>query len=112
MRRMTRLSLVTLVAAAIFISLRVAYGEQTPVPRVSGPNDVTVREGTSMSVAIAPDGRTLATDMQGSIESGKLADLIMVDGDPLLDISNTKNVRRVIANGRLYEVAQLTAPRQ
>ena len=48
----------------------------------------------------------------GTIESGKLADLIMVDGDPLLDISNTKNVRRVIANGRLYEVAQLTAPRQ
>jgi hypothetical protein len=29
--------------------------------------DVTVREGTSMSVAISPDGRTLATDMQGSI---------------------------------------------
>jgi len=29
--------------------------------------DVTVREGTSMSVAISPDGQTLATDMQGSI---------------------------------------------
>src|SRR5688572_4883516 len=29
--------------------------------------DVTVREGTSMSVAISPDGRTIATDMQGSI---------------------------------------------
>lgn len=64
---MTRLSLVTLVAAAISISLTVAYDEQTLVARVSGPIDVTVREGTSMSVAIAPDGRTLATDMQGSI---------------------------------------------
>src|SRR3984893_18116726 len=29
--------------------------------------DVTVSEGTSMSVAISPDGRTLAIDMQGSI---------------------------------------------
>jgi Tol biopolymer transport system component len=29
--------------------------------------DVTVREGTSMSVAVSPDGQTLATDLQGSI---------------------------------------------
>ena len=29
--------------------------------------DVTVREGTSMSVAVSPDGRTLAVDLQGSI---------------------------------------------
>src|SRR6476661_2763222 len=29
--------------------------------------DVTVHEGTSMSVAVAPDGRTLAVDLQGSI---------------------------------------------
>ncbi|HYM21946.1 MAG TPA: amidohydrolase family protein, partial [Vicinamibacterales bacterium] len=31
------------------------------------PIDVTVSEGTSMSVAVSPDGRTLAIDMQGSI---------------------------------------------
>ena len=31
------------------------------------PIDVTVHEGTSMSVAISPDGRTLAIDLQGSI---------------------------------------------
>ena len=29
--------------------------------------DVTVSEGTSMSVAVSPDGRTLAVDLQGSI---------------------------------------------
>ncbi len=29
--------------------------------------DVTVHEGTSMSVAVSPDGQTLAMDMQGSI---------------------------------------------
>src|SRR6476620_11497840 len=29
--------------------------------------DVTVHEGTSMSVAVSPDGTTLATDLQGSI---------------------------------------------
>ena len=31
------------------------------------PLSVTVSEGTSMSVAVSPDGRTLAIDMQGSI---------------------------------------------
>src|SRR5215470_13980464 len=29
--------------------------------------DVTVSEGTSMSVTVSPDGRTLAIDLQGSI---------------------------------------------
>src|SRR5580765_5416633 len=29
--------------------------------------DVSVHEGTSMSVAVSPDGRTLAVDLQGSI---------------------------------------------
>jgi Tol biopolymer transport system component len=31
------------------------------------PIEVTVSEGTSMSVAVSPDGRTLAIDLQGSI---------------------------------------------
>jgi Tol biopolymer transport system component/imidazolonepropionase-like amidohydrolase len=33
----------------------------------AAPIDVTVSEGTSMSVAVSPDGRTLAVDLQGSI---------------------------------------------
>ena len=35
--------------------------------RGAAPIDVTVHEGTSMSVAVSPDGRTLAVDLQGSI---------------------------------------------
>jgi Tol biopolymer transport system component/cytosine/adenosine deaminase-related metal-dependent hydrolase len=55
----------------------------------------------------------------GTIEAGKLADLIMIDGDPLADISNTRRVRTVVANGRVFDVSELvtaaaapTAPRQ
>jgi cytosine/adenosine deaminase-related metal-dependent hydrolase len=44
----------------------------------------------------------------GTIEAGKLADLIVLDGDPLENIANTHRVRRVIANGRLYDVSDLT----
>ena len=43
----------------------------------------------------------------GTIEAGKLADLIVIDGDPLADISNTRKVRRVIANGRVFDVSEL-----
>ncbi|HEX8038140.1 MAG TPA: amidohydrolase family protein [Chryseosolibacter sp.] len=35
----------------------------------------------------------------GTIEPGKLADLILVEGDPLADIRNMRNVRRVMLNG-------------
>ncbi|MDY6946737.1 MAG: amidohydrolase family protein [Pseudomonadota bacterium] len=38
----------------------------------------------------------------GSIEVGKLADMVIVEGDPLADIRNARNVRQVIVNGRLY----------
>ncbi|MBI3492143.1 MAG: PD40 domain-containing protein [Acidobacteria bacterium] len=43
----------------------------------------------------------------GTIEAGKLADLIMVDGDPLANVENLHKVKRVIANGRVYEASQL-----
>jgi Tol biopolymer transport system component len=43
----------------------------------------------------------------GTIEPGKLADLIMIEGDPLADIATTTKVRKVIANGRVFDVDQL-----
>ncbi len=43
----------------------------------------------------------------GTIEAGKLADLIVVEGDPLKDIAAAHKVKRVIANGRVYEMNQL-----
>ncbi len=43
----------------------------------------------------------------GTIEAGKLADLVMVDGDPLANIANAHKVRRVIANGLVYDMDQL-----
>ncbi len=43
----------------------------------------------------------------GTIEAGKLADIILVDGDPLVDVAAAHHVKRVIANGRVYEMTDL-----
>jgi imidazolonepropionase-like amidohydrolase len=46
----------------------------------------------------------------GTIEPGKLADLIIVSGDPLTDINAAANVECVMKNGLLQSVATVMMP--
>jgi imidazolonepropionase-like amidohydrolase len=46
-------------------------------------------------------------DRLGSVEAGKLADLLVVRGDPLTDIKATRNLQQVIRAGQVHDPARL-----
>jgi imidazolonepropionase-like amidohydrolase len=43
----------------------------------------------------------------GTVAEGRLADLVLLDANPLEDIANTTRIRAVVADGRLYRRADL-----
>ena len=43
----------------------------------------------------------------GTLQPGMIADLVVVDGDPLADIADADNVVMTIKNGRAYHLDQL-----
>jgi imidazolonepropionase-like amidohydrolase len=46
-------------------------------------------------------------DHYGSVEEGKVAELVLLDGNPLENIENTQQINKVIARGKVYDKAQL-----
>jgi len=42
-------------------------------------------------------------DRTGTVEEGKIADLVLLDANPLDDIRNTKRISGVILRGTLYD---------
>jgi hypothetical protein len=62
----------------------------------------------AIKAATIVPAQTLNLDKEsGTIEAGKLADLILIDGNPLKQISEIRNVKFVVKNGRMYDTAQL-----
>jgi Tol biopolymer transport system component len=97
---------------------RMALGNDTPLVPVGLSLHVAlrafVRHGFSPAqalhtVTLSP-ARLFGADRDlGSVEPGKLADLTLVDGDPLTDLDDLVKVRGVLVGGRIHERAALSA---
>ncbi|MBX3175457.1 MAG: PD40 domain-containing protein [Gemmatimonadaceae bacterium] len=73
------------------------------------PNHDALRAAT----IVGAEAIGLATDI-GSLEVGKLADLLVLDRDPLSEIRNSNSIAMVMLGGRLYDANTLNEvyPRQ
>ena len=62
----------------------------------------------ALSTATTEPARHLGFDKDiGSLEEGKLADLVILSNNPLDDIRNTDKIEHVMQGGRLYEAATM-----
>jgi imidazolonepropionase-like amidohydrolase len=62
----------------------------------------------AIQAATIVPARAMKLDKEaGTVEAGKRADLIVVDGDPLADIRNVRRVVTVVHAGRAYDTASL-----
>jgi hypothetical protein len=87
-------------------------GLQAPGFALQAELAILVAEGMSplsalQAATLNPAKALRATDSLGTVAKGKLADLVLLDADPLEDITNTTTIRAVFANGRYYDRAAL-----
>jgi imidazolonepropionase-like amidohydrolase len=64
------------------------------------------RDAIRAATAVPADVMGLGSEV-GTIEPGKRADLVVLDGDPMADIHNVRTGRWVVAGGRMFDMSAL-----
>jgi Tol biopolymer transport system component len=104
---------VKVVLDAMHAGAKIVAGTDTPNAfALHGEMETYVMAGMTPYEALKAATVTPAEELNldaGTIEAGKLADIVIVDGNPLENIANAHKVKEVIANGRLYTVDDLVA---
>jgi imidazolonepropionase-like amidohydrolase len=78
--------------------------------------ELLVEAGLSPLEALQAASRDAAAAMGvsrdvGTVEAGKVADLVLLEADPLAKISNARKVSGVILHGQLFSKEELSAMR-
>ena len=89
-----------------------AHGQQRRDGRALGDlDDADGRDDESRSSSRGDyrtgRSRSGSTRMSARSRTGKLADLIVLDANPLSNISNTETIRYVMVNGRIYDTSNM-----
>jgi Tol biopolymer transport system component len=109
------LSIVSSAARIVAMGGRVAVGSHGDIPGLGlhyemwlyALGGMTNYEVLRSATIIGADAIGHSKDL-GSLEPGKLADLQVLDRNPLEDIHNSTSIRYVMKNGRLYQAEELT----
>ena len=114
--RVTRANLKTLIDAGIPIATGTDAGNPLTLhgPAIYAEMEAMQAAGmTPMQVIVASTAtasRAMGLDKQvGTIEKGKAADLVIVDGDPSRDVANFRKIRYVVRSGVVRNMADLHA---
>jgi hypothetical protein len=96
-------------------------GTDGPYPQggdaLHGELELLVEAGLTPLQALQAASRDAAEQMHvlkevGTIETGKTADLVLLDADPLKEISNTRKIEAVFLHGRLFSRDELSNMRR
>lgn len=63
----------------------------------------------ALRTATISPARFLESEQMGTVEAGKLADLVLLNANPLLDIANTRKIAAVFSRGKYYSRTSLSA---
>lgn len=67
--------------------------------------------GEALTAATRYVARAVGADsLRGTVEAGKLADLVVLDADPIADIANTRTIRWVVKRGAFYPGGPMLVP--
>jgi imidazolonepropionase-like amidohydrolase len=90
------------------------FSDWALVPGVDLQNELTLLAETGFSPMEALQAATILpaqflgkTADFGTVEVGKIADLVLLDADPMEDISQTRKIRAVILGGKYLDVVRM-----
>ena len=98
---------VPMLAGTDWPGINFSNGQRSVHQELAGLVEAGLTPQEALRTAIVNPARLFKlSDQLGSIERGKLADLVLLDGDPLVDINNTTRINAVVVDGKLIDSAR------